>query len=709
MFENSKWISYPPCEHNNEGVMLRKEFGITKEIKKATLYIVGLGYGIYYVNGMSVTDDVLTTQFTFFDKKILYNKYDITHLLKKGANCLGVVLGNGNYDIHERNTWSFDTATWRDRVKVIGELVLEYADGTEERIVTDSSWKSLLGGPYVYNIVRGGEIYDARQEIQGWNLPGFYDKDDMSWRNARISKSPGGVLEENIYPNPRIIRETEAVSVNDKNVYDFGENISGWVKIKVFGERGAKVHLYYGERINEDGTINTDNINQFNIEGKLRHEEIYILRGAKSEEYHPMFNYHGFRYVYLETEGRVDKIELTAQVVHTDVKIIGSFSSSDEMLNKIHEASVRSTLTNLMSVPTDCPHREQNGWTGDAYFAAQQAMMNFDMDMFYRKWLGDIRDSQRASGQISAIVPSPNFWGYFACGGPVWDSALTMIPLQAYEYTGSKKLLEDNIEAIKKDIGFFETMTDDFLYMEGIGDWCPPGRHEPHPVVTDTAYFYANVKAAERSCEILGQDASYYSELAKKIRKAYRDNFVTEDNIGMGGQLDWAIAIYCGLLDADEEKRAAEKLNRLVVENDYHIDCGVTGVKAIFTALSKYGYDETLYKAVTNPTYPSYAYWINSGATTFCETWDMSSSLNHPMFSEVDHWLYKYVAGINLSPDGLVIEPHFIGLDRVEATHRDIKVSFTKEVIRVSSPRDFVLKLKDKEYRLEKGEHEIRL
>lgn len=703
MFEHSKWIKH--WKEQNESTLLRRDFDVCEPIDNAELFIIGLGYGIYTINGKNVTDEVLTTQFTCFDKKILYNRYNVTDFLHTGKNCIGVMLGNGNYNIHEQNTWDFDSATWRDNIKVIGELHLSYKSGKNEVIVTDTSWQTSVDGPVRYNQVRGGEVYDARREISGWNLPDF---DSSQWNAARIAKSPGGIFEENRFPNPKIIREISPVSINNC-IYDFGENISGWVKINVFGKNGTKIHLYFAERLNANGSLNSDNINTYNKNQELRHEEVYILKGAQQEEHHPLFNYHGFRYVRLKTEGDVYDISLTAQVVHTDIKTIGSFSCSDEMLNKIHDASVRSTLTNFMSVPTDCPHREQNGWTGDSYFSAQQAMMNFDMGLFYEKWLGDIRDSQRLSGQIPAIVPSPNFWGYFSCGGPVWDSALSMIPLQYYEYTGDTTLLKQNITAIKNNIAFFETMTDDFLYSEGIGDWCPPGR-EPvwPPTITDTAFFYANVKATEKACEILGEDSYYYKKLAEKIKSAYRKNFIHNNTIGSEGQLDYAVCIYCGLLTPEEEITAAAELNRLVVENDYHIDCGVTGIKAIFTALSKHGYDKTLYKTVTNPTYPSYAYWINQGATTLCENWEMTSSLNHHMFSEVDHWFYKYLAGIQLRPQGLLIEPHFIGLKRLHAIHRQIEIFYDLEKIKITSPVEFDLNLNGKTKHFSKGEYEIK-
>lgn len=703
MFKNSKWIKNSTS--HTEGLYFRREFSVKGDVVSATLNIIGLGYGIYYINGAEVTEDVLTTQFTNFDKRILYNKYDVTKLISKGANCIAAAVGNGFYNIFERNTWNFDTANWRDVPKLICELEIVYADSEKEYILSDSSWKATAEGPMRYNIPRGGEIYDARLEMDGWNKVGF---DDFAWKNAKIAKSPGGVLRENVFLNPKIIREIAPVSVSDKNVYDFGESTTGWVKFSAKGDAGAKLHIRYSERVGDDGNVNAASINQHNLHGELKHEEIYIFKGSRTEEHRPMFNFHGFRYVQVFTEGNISGIKLTAQVVHTDIKKIGTFECSDGMLNKIHDACVRSTITNYLSIPMDCPHREQNGWTGDAYFSAQQSVMNFDMKLFYQKWLTDIRDTQRATGQISAVVPVSNFWGYFACGGPVWDGALNLIPFEYYEYTGDKTLLLENIEAIKKDVGFFETMSEGYLYSdyESIGDWVPPGREPIFPATaTCTAYFYKTVKTLEKACEILGEDGGYYEALAAKIKAAYREKFVSEDKIGTEGQLDYAVAIYCGLLEPSEEAKAAKTLNELVIEKDYHIDCGTTGVKSIFTALSKYGYDETLYKMVTNPTRPSYAYWINNGSKNLCESWSMGSSLNHHMFSEVDHWFYRYLAGIQLSENGVVIEPHFIGLDYVKASHRDIEVEFDKEKITVRCGREFTLKLGNRTEKLEKGEY----
>lgn len=707
MFNDAKWITQGKFV-DEIAPMMRKEISIEKEVKKATMNIIALGYGIYAIDDVELTEDVLSTQFTTFDKRVLYNKYDVTHLLKKGKHCISIIIGNGCYNQMGKTAWTFERATWRDTPKAAMELLVEYENGETEKLVTDTSWKSTLEGPIIYNHVRCGEIYDARKEIDGWRKVGF---DDSKWVNVSLATPPTDVLEENVYPNPKIIRTIEAVLKNDKNVYDFGENLSGWACVEVEGERGAVVHIRYGERLYDDGSL--DNQNEVSLckpENRLRHEDVYILKGEGVETYHPVFNYHGFRYVSVETEGKVTIHRALAHVVHTDLKIVGEFECSDDMLNKIHEATRRATLTNFLSIPTDCPHREQNGWTGDAQLSAQQSLMNYDMVLPYRKWLSDIRDAQRVSGQIPSIVPTANHWGLAATGsGPAWDSALVLIPWQTYEYTDNKEILRENIDSIKKYMEFLGKMSDGYIVSHGLGDWCPPTDVELCPIsLTSTAYYYADAITTAKICDKLGVcGGTEYRELAAKIRKAFRAEFIQDETIGNGGQTAYACAIYFDLLDDDEKKRAAQKLAQMVIDEDYHIKCGILGTKFIFKALAEYGYSDVLYKAVTNPTCPSYAYWILNGMTTLCEHWEMKSSLNHHMFSEVDHWLYRYVAGIRLGRYGLEIKPHFIGLSHVKANHKGIEVEYDRKKIRIKSPVEFDLLLNGEKQHFKSGEHSV--
>lgn len=699
MFEKAKWIAGQNDINTASSPIFRKNIFIEKEVKSATLNVCGLGYGIYYLNGKKVTEDVLITPLTRFDKRVLYSVFDAKPLLDVGENCIGVVLGNGWYnDI--ATTWDYDKASWRHHPKLVFQLDVTYTDGTEDSFVSNSSWKC-FDGPIVYNHVRCGEIYDARLEVDGWNYVGF---DDNSWTNAYVCRSPGGVLEPAKHNPIRVIKTLQAKS-KIGNVYDFGQNISGWVRIKTNGERGTEVFLEYSERLNDDGSLNTDNINMFNHD-KMKHSDMYILKGEGMEIWEPSFVYHGFRYV--KVENAPDDFEIEASVVHTDLDIIGEFECSDEMLNKIHTATRWSTLTNYHGIPTDCPHREQNGWTGDAQLSAEQALMNYDIVECYKKWLIDFKDVQRPSGQLPGIIPSAG-WGYNWGSGPAWDSSVILIPYYIYYYTGDKSAIEQMWDNMKLYMVYLESMSEDYTVNFGLGDWLPPPNAKICPVeVTDTAYYYVNAKTMAECAKVLGEDSKAYEELAIKIRSAFRSKFIKNGVVKGHCQTSIACGIYQGLYEEEEIPAAAAYLAKLVEEKDYHIDCGILGAKYIFSALSENGYADVIYKMVVNPIMPSYAYWIDSGMTTLCEDWNMEFSLNHHMFSEVDFWFYKHLAGIRISPDGLIIKPCFIsGLDWVRAKHKDISVFWNKSIIEINSPCDFTFVINNNQIKLSAGIHKI--
>jgi len=704
--KNTKWISVDAKKKNGfreftkGSFLLRKEFVLSKPVKNAVMCVAGLGYGEYSVNEKAVTSDVLTTPYTKFDARVLYNTYDISDLLCVGENVIGAFLGNGLYN-NDTIKWDFATTTWRGMPKLIMMVEVVFQDGSNEKIVTDSSWK-WSNGPCIYNNMREGEIYDARLEQDGWNAPGFSDE---GWQNAFICRGPGGILEPAVLPPIRVVRTLKGKYIGN-NIYDFGENISGWAHIKTQGDAGTEITLTYSERIDAEGNIDTEYMNMYNF-GQLKHCDKYIMKGMGMEEWSPRFLYHGFRYV--QVEGAPEVFKIYADVVHTDFKTIGTFECSDDMLNKIHQASCRSTLTNFHSFPTDCPHREQNGWTGDVLASAEQALMNFDIYTAYQKWLNDFKDVQRPDGQLPALVPTPG-WGYNWGSGPAWDSALIQIPWFMYVNTANPAVITQMWENMNRYMSYLEHMNEGFLVDFGLGDWCAPENAVLCPTaVTDTALYFANAIIMSRCAEILREreQANKYAKLAENIKAAYRKAFLEHVELEKS-QTFLACGIYNQLYTEEEVPQKAKLLNDLVINNGWHIDCGILGTKYIFSSLSDNGYCETAYKMVINPTAPSYAFWINSGMTTLCERWDMVYSLNHHMFSEVDNWFYKHLAGIQICGKNITIKPCFIPQVRwLKATHRGISVTYDDGKFEVVVPNNAKIVLGNRIYEVEAGKWEF--
>lgn len=700
MFENAKWIAESDnIKEITAAPLFRKTFIVNKPIKKAELYACGLGHACYYINGRNITDEVMITPISKYDTRIYYSKFDVTEFLTNGKNAIGCVLGNGWYFVTYPR-WDFYKPDWMHHPKLILKLMIEYTDGSTDEVVSDTSWKTAKSA-IVYNENRRGEIYDARLYVDGWNEPDF---DDGEWNNAFICRGAGGVFQKIDFPVIKVTNRFKAVRVSP-NVYDIGRNISGWIRLKVSGERGTEVKIRYAEVIGADRDIEPERLNT--IIGSDTHTDKYILSGNGVEEWAPRFAYHGFRYA--EITGDAEIIEVIGEVVHSDVKTIGEFECSDDMLNKIHNASVWSTITNIQGIITDCTQREQNGWTGDALLSAEQSLMNFDIVSVYKKWLVDICDTQRPNGQISCIAPTSG-WGYNWGSGPAWDSALILIPYYIYKYTGDKSVLAKMWDNMALYMKFIESMSDKNEVCFGLGDWCAPEGAKLCPtVITDTAYFYVDNKVMAMCARLLEKDDGVYQRRAAEIKKSFRDKYIKNDFYLGDNTTAIACAIYQDLYNDDEKALAAKRLNELYSEGKYHIDCGILGIKYLYTALSEYGYAETAYRLTTNPEFPSYAYWILNGMTTLCETWDMSNSCNHHMFSEVDMWMYKYIAGIRIDEGGgsVRIEPCYIPeIDWVTASHRGISVHYDKEKIEITSdiPAVYVAQ-NGKEIKLDTGKN----
>jgi alpha-L-rhamnosidase len=391
------------------------------------------------------------------------------------------------------------------------------------------------------------------------------------------------------------------------------------------------------------------------VEGGRFQTDEYILDAAHPiRNGRPHFTYYGFRYAELcVEEGELTAFDIRALTLNSDLRRIGNFDSSDTCVNRIYDAGQKASLSNLVNIPTDCPHREKNGWTGDAALSAEQMCLNLDMRELYRRWLGDIRDAQRPSGQIPGIVPTGG-WGFRWGSGPVWDSVLFELPLAVYTCYGDDSLLRENLEAMKRYLDFCTSMADDYVVNFGLGDWCPPtGGADGHlcPVaVSDTATYFKLVKIMALTLKLAGGKAgeSYYEALAAAIKDSFNRHFVNEAGLITGGsQTGQAMALCLGLVEGDTARMALDQLCALVKKHDGHLDFGILGSKYVFEALSLHGRGQTALDMILREGFPSYRHWIDSGITTMAESWNRGSSDNHHMFSDVCRWFVRFVAGLD--------------------------------------------------------------
>lgn len=668
----------------------RKEFVTDKKIERARLYISGIGYNVTYINGYKVGDQVLDPAFTRYDKSVLYRVFDVTALLKSGNNAIGAILGNGWYNMPSRSVWGFDQANWKSQPELLAQLEITYQDGTLKRVVSDNSWKT-VPGPIYFNSVYQGEFYDARKEMPLWNKAGY---DDAKWVDVLPSDGPSGRLKSQIMPPIREIYEIEPVTVNEPSkgryVLDFGKNITGYVRLKLSLPAGTMVQVVYGERLTEDGHVDQSHIAMYSLDKPFQTDR-YIANGNGEEIWSPHFTYHGFQ--YMEVTGLKEipkKGTINTVVVHTDFETKGNFSSSNLLFNKILANAQNSYLTNFHGYPTDCPHREKNGWTGDAHLVSEMALMNFDASLGYKKWIADIIEEQRPSGEIPGIVPTPG-WGYFFGNGPAWDCSLFLVPWYIYTYNGDISVIEMAYPSIKRYIDFLQTRADsNQIVTWGLGDWCPANTETPSDI-TSTAYYYKGTELLSKMANLLGHagDAKKYRDLAHVIKQSFNTHFYKGNGIyGTGSQTALSCAIYQGLATANLQETLAALVDK-VKDSNYHLDCGILGTKYLLHALLDNGYPDVAYKIINQRTYPSWGHWVEQGATTLWEKWDGTNSRNHPMFGDVGNWFYKALGGLNydeLNPGfkQVVLKPYFSeDVNWVDASHESrygkVRVDWTRK------------------------------
>lgn len=664
---SSEWISAPrvfdwakkdqqrkilardaPPELGEPAPLFRKVITAGDSIVQARIYISGLGYYEMYVNGQKVGDHMLDPAFTDYDKTVLYATYDIKDLLKAGDNVLGVILGNGWYNMASRGVWSFDRAPWRDDPTMRLMLRIDYADGTDQQIQSDSTWKC-SPSPVFFNSIRQGEFYDARLEQPGWSIPGF---DDSQWYPVRRVSGPKGKLIAQIMPPVKIMDKRSPISIRPthKNTWvcDFGQNMAGFAELTLSLPAGILIRLKYGEKCYPNGRVDQRNIDGLVAQAPFQTDE-YITSGSNMETWHPRFVYHGFQYIEVEGfPGELTEKNIQACVAHTAFSKKGHFECSNTLLNQIQNNTEWSFVNNYHGYPTDCPHREKNGWTGDAQLASDMALYNYRVEGAYDKWLNDIVDSQLGSGMIPAIVPTGG-WGYHWGNGPAWDFALMILPWNIHVHTGDHQVLKKYYPAIRKYLKFLSGTTKDWIIRWGLGDWVPVKTTTPPELIT-TAYFYQQCLVTAKMAETLGyyEDQEKFKTMAGNIRKAFNEHFVLNKPpwVGNGSQTSLGCALYFSLLDSTRTKEVLLQLIKNIRTDELNLDFGVLGSKFVPNALSQSGRVDVAYNMINTTDFPGWGNWVSRGATTLWEDWKGESSRNHVFFGDVSAWFYKNLGGI---------------------------------------------------------------
>ncbi|MBK7106946.1 MAG: family 78 glycoside hydrolase catalytic domain [Ignavibacteriae bacterium] len=681
----AKWIGKDENQkvivgQKNPAIYLRKQFNIVNKTSNARIYISGLGYYELYINGKKVGDHVLSPNQTNYDKRqeesfengrianmstrILYETFEINKYLVEGENVISVILGNGWYFQNEREEY---LPLYFDSPRLLAQLEIQNLVKTKTIIVSDDSWK-INTGPILDNNLYHGEIYDARLEIPNWNLPNY---DDSKCTNAKILRAPEGKLCCQMSPPDRIINSIKPISISKINKtnyrYDFGTMFSGWVKLNINGKRGDEIKLTFFE----------DSGNSF------EQSDTYFLKGNGNEIWEPCFTWHAFRFVEVNSPNNSLSINnIEGRIVNTDVSSSGKFVCSNQLFNRIQNDYRKTQLGNIHGgVPSDCPHRERRGYTGDGQISAQAAIYNFDMHSFYTKWLKDISDAQnKKTGYVPNTVPY-----HGGGGGTAWGSAFIIIPWYMYLYYGDVAVLEEHYDGMKNYINYLKSQTDseNLIIEKELGEWVPPTKTEIPPSFVSSAYYYYDLKLLKKIANILGKtsDSNLFSKIAEKTKKSFNKRYLNlnDYNYSIGRQGANVFPLAFELVPKNlVEKVFANLVKNIVIDEKGHFDTGMMATPYLLEVFTKYGRTDLAYTIMNRRDFPSFGYNIERGATSIWETWIGHDSHSHPMFGSVCAWFNQSLGGINPDPGvpgfkHVIIKPELVNeLDYVNSTYQSM-------------------------------------
>lgn len=705
--------------------LFRKAFTLDGTVKSAQLLICGLGFYDLFINGTKITKGYLAPYISNPNHYTYFDLYDLLPYLTEGENVIGVMLGDGHQN-EKTAIWDFVNNTTNSAPLLALSADFE-CENTHIHFEADDFF--CKKGPVVFNDLRSGVFYDARLEEKGWHSPGFIQKD---WHKPLIAPTPKGTGKLCTAEPVRVYKEIEPVKIfkgecvpyvcsrqlddfvatlspfeepvppSGGYIYDFGENIAGIYRLKIKGEKGRKISLQCAEQLT-DGKLNCNNIN-FYPDG-FSQRDIYYLSGEGTEIFEPMFTFHGFRYIYVYgiTPEEATKDLLTCLPMSSALEKTGDFHCSDETANQIFQMGQRSDLSNFFYFPLDCPHREKNGWTGDAVLSAEHHILTLNTVSSWREWLNNVRAAQTDEGRFPGIVPTDT-WGYEWGNGPAWDKVIFELPYCAYRYTGNTQIIEENANAMIKYLKYAQKRRDKRgIAAFGLGDWLPVGKEcnefDADLGFTDSVMLLDMCRKGAVMFDAV--NLVQYSEFVKKlgeellssIRSAYID-FSTL-TVKKESQSAQAMAIFYDVFTQDEKRAAFDVLKSILKKDDYKFTCGCLGIRVLFHVLSDFGESELAYRMITRNEFPSYGYWAAKGETTFLEhffEYDnyFHESKNHHFLGDVLNWFMRCVGGLCVEDSHTVtVRPHFIkALEHCTVSHRfpsgDISINWQRNEDNIS-------------------------
>ncbi len=680
----AKWIEmegdtlrYSPSPH------FRKEFQLAKTVASARVYVTSHGYYELHINGKKVGDQVLTPGWTSYGKRLQYQVYDVTPMVVKGANAVAAVLGDGWY----RGTlaWGNNWAIYGKSLGLLMQLKITYTDGTETLVVTDNTWKASNNGAIRMNDIYNGETYDATKKLTGWNLPGY---DENGWKNVKTAEYANNLIASEGSPI-RKIQEIKPIKIfrtpKGKLIVDMGQNMVGWLRLKVAGTKGTVVTLRHAEVMDKFGEFYTTNLRA------AKCQITYTLAGTGEETYEPRFTFMGFRFVEVTGfPGELTADNITGVVVHSDMAVTGSYESSSALLNQLQHNIQWGQKGNFVDVPTDCPQRDERlGWTGDAQAFCRTAAYNMDVSSFFTKWLKDLSADQKQGGEVPDVIPDVLNKQNATTAQPSagWGDVAVIAPWTMYLVYGDKSVLETQYPSMKAWVEYIRKKAGPGLIWKGgskYGDWLyyhppvnnhtePDGHTEPDFIAT--AFFAYSSSILANAAAVLGnsQDEKIYTDLFNKIKDVFNNEYVTKaGRIGAQSQTSYVLALMFDLLPEDLRAKSAKFLVDDIKGRRNRLSTGFLGTPYLCHVLSDNGYTDVAYDLLLQETYPSWLYPVKMGATTIWERWDGQktdstfqdagmNSFNHYAYGAIGDWMYRVSAGLETSSPGyknLKLQPH---------------------------------------------------